>query len=111
MFCSQSALVEGRQTFNAPLIANEVIASLLKSNNSGLLCNMNIFRGISSCVLRKMGFGDKWIGWILLCFTIVNHSVLINGSSMGFFRSSWGLGPSFSIFILVAMEALSCLIN
>ena len=42
-------------------------------------------------VLKKMGFGEKWIKWIERCISIVKFSILINGSLFGLFQSSKGL--------------------
>ncbi|RVW41575.1 putative ribonuclease H protein [Vitis vinifera] len=39
---AQNAIVEGRQILNATLIANEAIDSLLKRNESGVLCKLDL---------------------------------------------------------------------
>ena len=39
---TQNAFVEGRQILNAALIANEAIDSMLKRNESGVLCKLDI---------------------------------------------------------------------
>ena len=84
---SQNAFVEGRQILDVVLIANEVVDSRLKGNEGGVLCKLDIEKGYDHvnwkflmAVLRKMGFGEKWIKWIDRCISIVKFFVLINGS-------------------------------
>ena len=39
---AQNAFVEGRQILDASLISNEVIDSMVKKNERGIICNMDI---------------------------------------------------------------------
>ena len=66
---SQNAFVEGRQILDTALIANEAIDSMLKMNESGVLCKLDIEKAydhinwnFSLLVMQKMGFGEKWAG-------------------------------------------------
>ncbi|RVW48620.1 Transposon TX1 uncharacterized 149 kDa protein [Vitis vinifera] len=118
---SQNAFVEGRQILDAALIANEAIDSLLKGDEAGVLCKLDLEKTYDHInwdflmsVMQKMGFGEKWAGWIRWCISTASFSVLINGSPAGFFQSTRGLrqGDPISPYLFVlGMEALSCLIN
>ena len=72
---AQNAFVEGRQILDASLIANEVIDSMQKRKERGVLCKLDIEKTYDQInwsfilkVLKKMGFGDKWVGWIEVHF-------------------------------------------
>ncbi|KAL6329295.1 hypothetical protein AAG906_015504 [Vitis piasezkii] len=97
---SQNAFVERRQILDVVLIANEAIDCLLKSNE----CE----------VLQKMGFGEKWVGWVKWCISTRTFSVLVNDTPTEFFNSSRGLrqgNPLSPYLFVVGMEALSYLIK
>ena len=116
----QNAFVEGRQIFDAVLIANEAVDSRLKSNQRGVMC-MDIEKAYDHAywkfllaVLKKIGFGERWIKWIEWCISTVRYSVLINGSPSGFFQSSRGLrqgDPLSPYLFVIVMEVFSCLMR
>ena len=95
---TQNAFVEGRQILDAALIANKAINSLLKGDEAGVLCKLDLEKAYDHInwdflmtVMLKMGFGEKWTGWIRWCISTTSFSVLINGSPAGFFQSTRGL--------------------
>ena len=89
---TQNAFVEGRQILDTALIANEVINSLLKWDESDVLCKLDLEKAYDHInwdflltVMQKMGFGEKWAVWIRWCISTASFSVLINGSPSSFF--------------------------
>ena len=117
---AQNAFVEGRQILDAALIVNEAIDSMLKRNESGVLCKLDIEKAYDHLywnflllVLQIMGFGEKWTGWISWCISTTTFSILINGTPTGFFNNSRGLrqgAPLSPYLFVIGMEALSRLI-
>ena len=116
VFKAQGDFVEGRQILTAVLIANETIDSVLKNNENGILCKLDIEKAYDNVdwyflltVVQKMGFKEKWIGWIKWCISTTSFSVLVNETSTGFFQSLRGLrqGDSLSSYLFViVMEVL-----
>ena len=67
----QNAFVEERQILDAVLIANEAVDSILRGNEKGILCKLDIEKAYDHIrwdfllqMLERMGLGSKWIRWI-----------------------------------------------
>ncbi|XP_056843058.1 uncharacterized protein LOC130495651 [Raphanus sativus] len=65
-------------------------------------------------VMRKMGFSEVWIEWIMRCVTSVKYQVLINGEPRGHIVPERDLrqGDPLSLFIFIlCTEALVSLLS
>ena len=118
---SQSVFVKGRQVLNSVLIANECLDSRLKALTPGVLCKLDLEKAYDHVnwdfliyLLRRCGFSEKWRKWIYFCVSSIHFSILVDGSSCGFFPSSRGIrqGDPFSpMLFVIVMEAFSRLID
>ena len=98
---TQSAFVEGRLISDNILIAQEMFHGL-RTNPSCKGKFMAIKTDMSKAydrvewnfieeLLKKMGFCEKWISWIMWCITTVQYRVLLNGQPRGLIVPKRGL--------------------
>lgn len=65
-------------------------------------------------MLKKMGFGFKWIRWIEFCIKTVKYSVLVNRGPVGFFSPQKGLrqrDPLSPFLFILATEGLTRILD
>ena len=78
---SQNAFVKGRQILDAALIVNEAVDSMLRRTDSGLVCKLDIEKAYDHLnwefvveVIRRKGFGQRWLTWISWCKSTASFS-------------------------------------
>lgn len=118
---SQTAFVTGRYIMDGVLVVNEVLDLAKSEKRSCMVMNMD-FEKAYDCVgwnflrylLRRMGFGERWLRWMEGYVFSSFMSVLVNASATKGFQVERGLrqGYHISLFLLIlVMEALSSLMR
>ena len=84
---SQSAFLKGRNLVDGVLEVNELVDFAKKSNRQTLILKVNFEKaydlvdwGFLVYMLRRMGFDEKWVGWMKACVCGGSMSVLVNRS-------------------------------
>ena len=93
------------------------VDSRLREGTPRILCKLDLEKAYDHVnwdfllsLLHRCGFPETWRKRIQFCISTMHFSILINGSSCGFFESSRGLrqGDSLSpLLFVIVMEALN----
>jgi hypothetical protein len=121
---TQSAFVPGRMITDNALIEFECISALQKgSKNAGKFCayKLDLMKAYDRVdwkflegALRKLGFAEKWIEWIMICVKTVRFSVRFNGKLLQSFTPTRGLrqgDPLSQYLFLFVGQGLSSLMK
>jgi hypothetical protein len=93
-----SAFIQGRYILKSVVIAHEVVHSLHKNKDSGVIIKLDYEKAYDRVnldflfeILKKRGFSDTWIGWVKMLVLGGSVSVMANGDESSTFKTSKGL--------------------
>jgi hypothetical protein len=119
----QTAFVLGRLIQDNSILAHEMLHTLKQKRGRGgvMAINIDMEKAFDKmewpfilAILKQLGFHDKWINWIRICISTTSFSVLLKGSSFGYFKPSRGQrqGDPLSPFLfIIGTEAISRLLH
>lgn len=94
----QSGYVEGRKILDNIIQAHEVVQSLKRKKQVGMIMQLDIAKvydkvnwGYIKEILTTFGFDHNWIRWVITLVTTSSFSILVNGSPSIIFFPSRGL--------------------
>ena len=70
--------------------------------------------GLLAEVMRKMGFDERWVKWIMECISSVSYKIIVNGKNSNTIFPSRGLrqgDPLSPYLFLFVMDVLSRMLN
>jgi hypothetical protein len=118
---NQSAFVRGSSLHDNFILVRQVARKINQLRQPGVLLKLDLtraFDSISWCfqfeVLRRMGFGERFLKWVALLLNTANTRVLVNGVPGGRIVHARGLrqgDPTSLMLFVAAMEVLTAAIK
>lgn len=95
---SQSSFVQITKMLNGVLVINELVDLKKRHGRKRMFLNIDfekVYDIVSyDClrsIMRLMGFGAIWLGWVKACEFFSSLSILVNGSPTNHFQAHRGL--------------------
>jgi hypothetical protein len=95
---NQTAFIKGRYILESAVTAHEVLHSVYHGKQQGYVVKLDYEKAYDKVnwmflldVLRKRGFGDRWLEWIRCILCMGSVGVTINNEEGDFFQTGKGL--------------------
>ncbi|XP_071713183.1 uncharacterized protein [Rutidosis leptorrhynchoides] len=117
----QCAFIKERYILDGIIIVNESYQELRRQKRKGFLFKADFEKAFDTInweylltIIRKMGFGVKWLSLIRACLNSTSISILVNGSPTHEFTPQRGVrqgDPLSPYLFIIAVEGLNSLIK
>jgi hypothetical protein len=118
---NQSAFIRGRSLHDNFILVRQVARKINQQRQPGVLLKLDLTRAFDSIswsflfeVLRRMGFGERFLKWVSVLLYTANTKVLVNGVPGRRFVHVRGLrqgDPTSRMLFVAAMEVLTAAIK